>query len=451
MRAALVAALTLLAAAPGRAQDRFSPAPAVEVDLERIAARGTLWPGFDPLAVPLAVYDGSTSWLFRHPKPPAGFTRRANLIPLAWTFTGRFPAVTANSSAEIGGVPTATLLADGPRDSTAPAALAAVAIHEAFHVYQRTHHPAWVGNEGDLLLYPVDNADLLALRRMESEALTRALDNQEAAGAACWARVALAVRGQRFGGMDSAFAAYERLTELNEGIAAYLQLRASGAATVTIPAEEFLPEAVRLRIYSIGPALAFLLDRLAPSWKEQLEAGSAASLDQLLASALALSVSTAACAFTPVEEAGARQRARIDVAEVKARWAGRTRAFDTLPGWRVVVQSAKGKPLWPQGFDPLNVDRAEGGLIHTRFLKLGNDAGTLTAVDEASADIEARTVPVGPHPLFDGIDWVEVVVPGRPVATRTATGIRIVGPGLSTEFKGAEMIESGKQLLVQLR
>ena len=61
-------------------------------------------PGFDPLAVPLAVYDGSTSWLFRHPKPPAGFTRRANLIPLAWTFTGRFPAVTATSSADIGGV-----------------------------------------------------------------------------------------------------------------------------------------------------------------------------------------------------------------------------------------------------------------------------------------------------------------------------------------------------------
>ena len=56
----------------------------------------------------------------------------------------------------------------------------------------------------------------------------RALANTENAGAACWARVALSYRRERFAAMDSAFPRYERLTELNEGLAAYVQLRASG-------------------------------------------------------------------------------------------------------------------------------------------------------------------------------------------------------------------------------
>lgn len=444
-----VLAVALPAIAAG--QDRFSPAPAIELEVERIAALGPLWPGFDPLKVPLAIYDGTTTWLFRHPRPPAGFARLAGSIPPAWTSAGRFPAVTANTSADIGGVPTATLLADRSRDSLSVPGLAAVAIHEAFHVFQRTHHPTWAGNEGDLLEYPVDNAELLALRRMESEALARALANQEAAGAACWTRAALAARRQRFGGMDSAFVAYERLTELNEGLAAYLQLRAAGASTVAIPAEEFLPESVRLRIYTIGPALAFLLDRLSPGWQQQLESGSPAGLDQLLEAAVASSDTVAPCAFTPVEEADAKRHARLDAAALKAEWARRTRDFDALPGWRVVVQSAKGKPLWPQGFDPLNIERAEGGLVHTRFLKLGNDGGQLTMVDEAGADLEARTVPVGPHPLFNGIDWVEVVLPVKPVVTRTGTAVHISAPGFTADFKAAEVMDGGQQVLVQLR
>ena len=108
----------------------------------------------------------------------------------------------------------------------------------------------------------------------------------------------------------------------------------------------------------------------------------------------------------------------------------------------MVIQSAKGRPLWPQGFDPLNVDRVDGALIHTRFLKLGNDAGQMTAIDEDGADVEARTEGIGPHPIFNGVSWVEVVLSVRPTVTRTAGTLIIKGPGFTAEFRNATLDES---------
>ena len=448
-----LALLLLAGLAPARpaAAQEGGVAPAVEREVERIAGAGALWPGFDPLAVPLAVYDGRQTWLFRHPSPPAGFTAVEGPGG-ARVRAGRFEAVTANSSAEIGGVMSATLLADGSRAATPPAELAAVAIHEAFHVFQRGAHPGWVGNEGDLLIYPVTDADLLALRRLESAALGRALANAEDAGAACWARVAMDQRRERFARLDSAFVAYERLTELNEGLAAYLQLRTAGRRMVEIPGDEFLPEAVRYRAYTIGPALALLLDRLAPGWKEALERDDSQSLDALLAAAVsrAAAPSSPPCGFTAVEVGAANRDARIDAGGVEDGWRSRQRTFDAKEGWRVLIESAKGKPLWPQGFDPLNIDRVDGGLVHTRFLKLGNDAGSMIALEEEGVDIEARTEGVGPHPMFNGVAWAEVVLSIKPAVQRTTGVLRIYGPGFSAEFRDATLIESGRQLLVQL-
>ena len=429
-----------------------SVAPAIEREVARLAGQQVLWPGFDPLSVPLAIYDGQQTWLYRHPRPPAGFATVVGSVPAARAYQGRFPAVTSNSNAEIGGVMTATLLADGPSGQRPPAELAATAIHEAFHVYQRSHHPGWSGNEGDLLVYPVTNPDLLAARRLESAALQRALANVENAGAVCWTRVALSYRRERFAALDSVFVAYERLTELNEGLAAYVQLRAGGGTLVAIPAAEFPAEAVRLRAYSIGPALAVLLDRLSPGWQQALEANDRQSLDGLLDAAVTGPGAPAAalCAFTPVEIAARKREARIDAAEVTAGWGERQRAFEVKDGWRVVIQSAPGQPLWPQGFDPLNIDRVDGGLIHTRFLKLRNGAGQMTALEEDGADIEARTEGVGPHPLFNGVSWVEVVLSVRPTAESDRNHLVIRGPGFSADFTNATYSVSGQQYLVQL-
>src|SRR5687768_10204511 len=38
-----------------------------------VTARAPLWPGFEPLRVPLAIFDGERTYLFRHPSPPSGY------------------------------------------------------------------------------------------------------------------------------------------------------------------------------------------------------------------------------------------------------------------------------------------------------------------------------------------------------------------------------------------
>ena len=450
-RPAVLLALTASLApgtAPAQAPDSERDlAVAIEREVERIAARGAIWPGYDPLAVPLAVYTGGATFLFRHPAPPDGFTAGAGAPdPRVWA--GRHPAATSNSSADIGGTVSATVLADGERARRPPADLAAVAVHEAFHVYQRARHPGWSGNEGDLVLYPVDNAELLALRRLESAALRRALAEPDSARAACRAAAALEYRRARFAAMDSAFVAYERLNELNEGLATWVQLRAAGRSTVEIPEREFAPEEVRLRIYAVGPALAFLLDRFSPGWRESLEARDTQSLDGMLA--MALAGESGNCAIPEREAAAIRRDAQRDAAAVVAARAERRRGFDTLPGWKVIVQAADGRPLWPQGFDPLNLQLVEGGLLHGRFLRLGNDNGTLEAVDGPGANIEALTVAAGTHPLFNGVSRVTIAVGLRPAVEASEGRVQLRAPGFTATFARATARETDSTILVDL-
>jgi len=71
-------------------------------------------------------------------------------------------------------VPTATADISGKASSVDE--LASLLVHETFHVLQGRHYPDWGGNEMDLFTYPVDNAELLAERRLESIALVRALE-----------------------------------------------------------------------------------------------------------------------------------------------------------------------------------------------------------------------------------------------------------------------------------
>jgi hypothetical protein len=441
----LALATPALAQAPDTERDL---ALAVEREVGRIAARGPIWPGYDPLAVPLAVYTGGATFLFRHPSPPEGFAFDRSGATEVRAWNGRHPAATSNSSADIGGTVSATLLADGERARRPPADLAAVAVHEAFHVYQRAHHPGWIGNEGDLVLYPVSDPRLLTLRRLESAALRRALAERDSARAACRAAAALEYRRARFAAMDSAFVAYERLNELNEGLATWVQLRAAGRNTVEIPEREFAPEEVRLRIYSVGPALGFLLDRFAPGWQASLEARDTQSLDGMLA--MALSGEAGDCAIPSREVAAIERDAERDAALVLAARAGRRKAFDALPGWKVVVQAADGRPLWPQGFDPLNLQLVEGGLLHARFLRLGNDIGTLEAVDGAGADIEAFTVAAGAHPLFNGVSRVTIAVGLRPSIEAGGGRVQLRAPGFTANFNRATARESDSTIFVDL-
>ena len=466
---------------------------AIAREVERIAVERTFWPGFDPLSVPLAIYSGDRTYLFRHPSPPEGFAPLPGAGPAILVYDGRHPAVIANTSVEIGGVVTATLLADGGAgEPLGLRELAAVALHEAFHVFQRQRHPRWSANEADLLTYPTDDAGLLALRRRESAALRRALaalTGADDATAACWARLALEARRERFAAMEPAFAAYERGAEMNEGLAAYIEVRAAGRATVELPESGFPPAAVRVRAYTVGPALAFLLDRFRPGWQVALEEDDAQHLDELLRAALdaragevrrgevragdasagdarsgdarsgaARLGDAGRCGFDAGEAAELERVAREDVAALIARRAERRKAFDARDGWRVVVEPAAGRPLWPQGFDPINLEHVDGGLLHTRFLRIGNDSGELEAIDGEGADIEVLTEAAGPHPLFAGIARATIAgLVERPEVgggdRRSDDGGRIVlrAPGFTASFRDADVEERGRVLVVRLR
>ena len=429
----LSAAVSVLLTTPLLAQRGAALAAAREY--ERLAASRSFWPGFDPLVIPLAIYDGKSTWLFRHPARPADFEGSPISSIRSDVRDGRHPAVTANSSADIGGVMTATLLADSARGRLIPRELAATALHEAFHVFQRKQHPTWQANEGDLLLYPVEDAKLLALRRLETEALRRALAATSTARAACLGRLAMDYRTRRFGAMDSAFVAYERGTELNEGLAAYVQLLALGRTTVEVPRQGFAPGDVRLRSYTIGPAIAFLLDRIRPRWQHSLEAHDRQKLDEVLAGALVGAVKSpnGGCALPAAEVTAITRQAQRDAAGVVTSRIARRTAFDARAGWRVIIVAAEGKPLWPQGFDPLNIEPVSDGLLHSRFVAIGNETCKATAIDEDGVDVEAFTEGFGPHPLFNGIRRAVIAGLGKPVITPNGDRVTITTSGLQLD------------------
>jgi hypothetical protein len=409
-------------------------------EAERIATTRSFWPGFDPLAIPLAIYDGKSTWLFRHPEPPTDFQPSSISSIRSHVREGRHPAVTANSSADIGGVMTATLLVDGASADSA-AAFAARAMHESFHVFQRQHHPHWQSNEGDLFLYPVDDAELLALRRLESEALREALATASPARAACLGRLTIEYRTKRFAAMDSAFSAYERDTELYEGLATYVELRALGRTTADIPHEEFAAVDVRLRSYVIGAGIALLLDGIRPQWQHSLEAHDRQRLDEVLAGALAAAAESPAegCALPAARVGQIIEVARRDAAAVGTSRDARRKAFESARGWRVTVNAFGGQPLRARGFDPLNIERVNGGLLHTRFLNLENNRCRMTAIDEGAVDIVALTEGLGNHPLFNGVRRVVITGPRSPVVMTDGDRVGIDTNGLQLECSGARV------------
>jgi hypothetical protein len=439
---------------PSRAAAQETDSYAVIAELDRMARR-TLWPGFDPRSYPVAIFDGRETLLFRHPRPPAGFEAVPGRSDVR-RFAGRHVAVTSNSSAEIGGVMTATVMP--PRTANiSTAQRAAVVAHEAFHVFQRANHPGWQANEVTLFLYPVSDPRALALRRQEGAALRHAVGATAPTEMRCWARTALDLRAERYALLSADDIAYERKNELNEGLAEYVEYAALDDVPL-LPEAEFPPDEVRARSYATGAALAHLLDRTGVEWKAVLSRADTTSLDALLARSLAGSARQAPasdrtpsrqCTLGEAEVQALRSRAEQDVARLTASRDSARAAFLARPGWRLVVEAGR-EPLFPQGFDPLNVSLVTPReVLHTRMAKLGNSAGALEVVGRASL-----TLASGQHPLMTGVRTFTITglqsdpVSGGAKAGGTAT---IVGEGIAGRFEGAVVERDGRTVKVRLR
>jgi len=96
---------------------------------------------------------------------------------------GRHPGVTGNSTREIGGVRTATVIAT-PAQTVDRTMLAVV--EEVFHVFWLARHPSFRPNELARYVYPLDDANNLRALLAEDEALARALEAQRIDDAAGW-------------------------------------------------------------------------------------------------------------------------------------------------------------------------------------------------------------------------------------------------------------------------
>lgn len=412
---------------------------ALVAELDRLAATD-LWPGFDPRAIPVAVYDGERTLLFRHPSPPSGFVAVPGRDGVV-AYHGRHPQVTANTGTQLGGVWTATLMPSAANLRTR----ARVLVHETFHVYQRQRHPGWQASEADLFTYPVDDTEQLTLARLEIEALRRALTG-DPGKAGCWGHQALELRRERFATLPEKAVAYERGTEWNEGLAAYVESRAGRPDT--IPSAVFPPEAVRQRSYATGAALARLLDRFSPDWRSGLERDDTRTLDALLADALAAPGSSE-CRLEPAERERVRAAAAADVAALRTRRDEQRGDFLARPGWTLVI-AAPGPPLLSKGFDPLNVQVVRPGeVLHTRYLKLGNAAGEVEVIGRSSLSEAA-----GAHPLFDGVR--RLIVTGLPTAPEIAEtdgsggALTVKAEGLTGELRGATVERDGKVVTIRL-
>lgn len=438
-----VIALSSLATA-AVAESRQSPADSLAIAVLRAfdaLVSQHLWPGFAPAEVPLALYDGARTYLVRHPSPPPEF-RPVPDAPYA-VYDGQHEAVRANSSIDIGGVPTATLLANA---SPTPSAdeLAATLIHESFHVFEAQRYPDWPANELDALTYPLDDARLLALRRLETAALRRSLAARENSEAVCWARAAVGARRQRYGTMDEVHPAYERAVERYEGLAQYVEDRALGRSARPLPVDGYDVASVRQRGYDVGQAWSVLLDRLSEGWIARMDRDPAVALDALLASAID-SAELAPCEFTATERDAALSRAGRDVLRlVEDRQAAKAE-FRGRPGWSLAVVAPDTAPLWPNGFDPLNLRRVDvNDVLHERWVKLGNARGAVEVLDRPSLSTGA-----GAHPLFNGIRKLLVTgLPERPLVTGAEGEVTVVAAGVSARFRGATIVPAGDRVVV---
>jgi hypothetical protein len=437
-------AILLLVAAAAAQQPPASAAHVVEVfhEFERIGAQ-PLWPGFEPTKTAVEVYDGTNTYLYHHPKPPEGFTPVAG-APGVFMFPGQHDSVRANTGTELNGVPTAT--ADISKSKTTTREQAALLIHETFHVYEKKAHPKWAANEAELFTYPMENAEILTLRRLETRALVDALaafsDERQVR---CLAELALDIRQRRFSTISAGAAGYERGIELNEGLAQYVEYLSIKKGD---PLEhvDFPVELVRQRAYATGQAWALLLDRFQSDWKTNLVG---TSLDE----ALRRYLTTHPWNLTWRCDYGAKTvhdrqliLAKREIAALIAARAQRKQAFLSAPGWRIEIIAGK-EPLWPQGFDPWNVQNlGNNDILHTRWAKLGNATGAIEALDHPSL-----TEGVGPHPLFNGAKRYIITGLIAPPSINEKDGkVTIDAPGAKGTFTGASVTTTGQTVVVRL-
>ncbi len=372
--------------------------------------RKPLWAGFAPLEIPLLIWDGNRTYAFNHPNPPPPFEAEWDW----YVMEGRAETIIGNSSGTLEFLPVATVMAANLETADA----AAIAIHEAFHVFQGMQYPLWTTNELDALTYPLFDIDVLALRRIESRALSKALALQDLG----WVRAALKARASRYAKLAEKHRIYERELERLEGSAYFVEGRARGEAT-TIAEEDFPASQIRARTYASGRAWIELLTRFAPQSLRDLNKEYA----DVLLRPVAKSAPERPLTFAILEYE--RERAAQDIAALQAQQAANRAEF--FDGFDFLLEINSRIPLQAQGFDPMNMQILENNeMIHSRYVRLADANGSLEVLSAPSLTIGTE------NPMH--ITQIFVKLPNPPSVNRGQV-LRVQHEKFKLEWKNAQL------------
>ena len=443
--------MTLAGHAPGQ-----TPPPAAQQDVFAFvraldeAAVKKVWPGFNPSDWPVALFDGEQTILLRHPSPPPEFSPMPGR-PGVLVSPGRYPAVVSNSTREIGGVRTATVIAAAGQ-SVESTMLATV--EEVFHVFWLARHPSFRPDEMVRYAYPVK--DVGNLRRMlaEDEALARALEADTEQDSARWAATALEIRRDRTSSLADTVRTFETSLEMMEGTANYTARRSldqSPGQTAARLRTGRSAEGVRWRFYDTGTALCFLLDQFDPGWKARSDKEPELTIVELLGAALARR-GVEPNTFSETDAAGFQTTASRDVADLAGRQQRLHGELLARPGARVIVEVADGaEPFDVKRFDPINLFVLDAGeVVQANFITLAGPSGTVEMTNpgfarNSFAGTVGLTVSAGRHPLGDRIRRMTIVgIQDAPRVVKGEGAITVVARGLRIELRGADVHTDGE-------
>ena len=364
---------------------------ALDAVAEEAGAR--LWPGYRPDTIPVAfTFPDAGTILANWPedRPPEGYARLSGAPGLAWRPAGE-DATTANTAMVRGGRDWAFVRAAG-LDAVE---LLGIAAHEAFHAWQAAARRAGRYRPGEnsflVMEYPEFDAPNETAIALEGRLLAASLAADDPEERRESVHRFLAVREMRHRRLGPEIAAFETATELNEGVAQYVQLKATelaaastglvsaAEAEASVDAEldrlggELVTEtehSLRRRFYTTGAAMAYLLDEIAgPDWKEDL-AGSRLALHDVLAEASGYRAREAALVRSAREERGEGLESLAETTLADRREDRRARAREALSGPGLVVELAvEGAGLC--GIDPQNLLQIDHRrVLHARILNL---------------------------------------------------------------------------------
>lgn len=436
----------------------------------RIAATGELWPGFRPDTIPVFIFVSGRG---------AVVLEWGDALPDGFEPVVGVPNAGVRSFTEQEGAST-SIVFDGRRAaqlsirSLEPAGLMGLMLHEAFHVFQdhRRSDTSYFGKRENAFYvsqYPIFDAENAAGMALEGRMLAEAAATSE--DLRPLAHRFTAARSARHRRLGSDLAQYEQMTEMNEGLAQYVQIRAllvaardgvvpwhdSARSAARVELEllgdllQHGSQSVRRRFYATGTGLGLLLDGLSDDWKGRLMR-ERLTIQELLAEVSGYRIgeqALVAAARAEFDWDAVAALARRSTDEVAQRHRRQMDESLEKPGILLVLSSdSLSRPISQCGFDPQNLLQVDDDLLlHTRWLRLcgagvGGDLNTAVVQDRNTGLLRA---------VIGEPSEVVVTAGGKTIegdATGSLDDIRISSPTVTLQIEEARIKRDGRQLVV---